>query len=133
NCHRPNEMGPFSLLTYKQAVNWASDIKEYTQSRSMPPWKPTEGMPFHGERSMTDKEIATLAAWVDGGTPEGNPKDAPPPAKFADGWLLGEPDLVLSPPEEMTIGATGGDLFRCFVFPTNLEMDKFVVAYEVKP
>src|SRR5262249_5237875 len=100
-CHRPGEVGPFSLLTYKQAVNWADDVKSYTQSRKMPPWMPNESVPFQGERRMTDKEIATLAAWVDGGTPEGDPKDAPPPRKFADGWQLGKPDLILEPAGEM--------------------------------
>jgi peroxiredoxin len=132
-CHRPGEVGPFSLMTYKQAVNWASDIKEYTQSRKMPPWKPVAGVPFHNERKLTDKELTTLAAWADGGTPEGDPKDAPPPRKFVDGWQLGTPDLVLTVPEEMTVGASGDDLFRCFVLPTNLGEDKYVVAMEVRP
>ena len=86
-----------------------------------------------GERRMTDKEIATLAAWVEGGTPEGDPKDAPPVKQFTDGWTLGPPDLILEPKEEMIVGASGGDLFRCFVLPTNLKEDKFVVAYEVRP
>jgi mono/diheme cytochrome c family protein len=133
SCHRPGEVGPFSLLTYKQAVNWAGDIKDYTQKRRMPPWKPTEGREFVGERKLSDKEIATLAAWVDGGTPEGDPKDAPPPRKFSDGWQLGEPDLVLTPEEPMTIGPSGGDLFRCFVLPTNLKEDRFVTAFELRP
>ena len=44
----PGEVGPFSLMTYRQAVNWAEDIKEYTRSRRMPPWKITEGVNFHG-------------------------------------------------------------------------------------
>jgi peroxiredoxin len=132
-CHRPGEVGPFSLMSYKQAVNWATDIKDYTQSRKMPPWKPVAGAAFHNDRRMTDKELATLAAWADGGTPEGNPKDAPPPRKFVDGWQLGPPDLVLTVPEEMTVGATGDDLFRCFVLPTNLSEDKYVVALEVRP
>ena len=52
-CHRPGEVGPFSLMTYKQAVNWADDIKSYTQNRKMPPWKPAEGVPFHNERRLT--------------------------------------------------------------------------------
>jgi peroxiredoxin len=133
SCHRPGEVGPFSLLTYRQAVNWADDIKEYTRSRAMPPWKPTAGVKFIGERKVTDKEIDTLAAWVDGGTPAGDPREAPPPRKFPEGWLLGKPDLVLAPKEEMIVGPTGSDLFRCFVFPTNQTEDKFVVAYEVRP
>src|SRR5262249_12954255 len=52
HCHRPGEVGPFSLTTYKQAVNWAQDIKDYTQSRKMPPWKAVEGGPFHNERKL---------------------------------------------------------------------------------
>src|SRR5262249_14912422 len=66
-CHRPGEVGPFSLMTYKQALNWGHDIKEYTQDHRMPPWKPVEGVAFHNERRLTDREIGTLAAWVDGG------------------------------------------------------------------
>ncbi|HWG47723.1 MAG TPA: redoxin domain-containing protein [Gemmataceae bacterium] len=132
-CHRPGAVGPFALMNYKQAVNWASDIKEYTQERKMPPWKPVAGQTFHNERKMSDKDIAALAAWVDDDTPEGNPKDAPPPRKFVEGWQLGEPDLVLTVPEEMTLGASGPDLFRCFVLPTNLSEDRFVTAVEVRP
>jgi peroxiredoxin len=132
-CHRPGEVGPFSLMTYKQAVNWASDIKEYTHDRKMPPWKPVEGVSFHNERKLTEKELSTLAAWVDGGTPAGAPKDAPKPKEFTDGWQLGKPDLILTVPEEMTVGAGGKDVFRCFVLPTGLTEDKYVVAVEVRP
>lgn len=132
-CHRPGAVGPFALMTYKQAVNWAEDIKEYTQDRKMPPWKPVEGLAFQNERKLSDKDIETLAAWVEGGTPEGDAKDAPPPRRFVEGWQLGKPDLVLTVPEEMTVGASGPDLFRCFVLPTNLTEDKFVTAVAVRP
>ena len=132
-CHRPGEVGPFSLMTYKQAANWAEDIKEYTHSRKMPPWKAVEGVAFHNERKLTDKELATIATWADNGTPEGDPKDAPAPRKFSEGWQLGKPDLILTVPEEMTIGASGKDIFRCFVLPTGLTEDKHVVAVEVRP
>ncbi len=132
-CHRPGEIGPFSLMPYPQAVNWADDIKEYTQSRRMPPWKPVVSVPFHSERKMTDVEIATVADWVNGGTPEGNPGDAPPPPKFTEGWVLGKPDMILTPPDDFTLGATGPDIFRCFVFSLNLPEDSFLAAYEVHP
>jgi len=133
SCHRPGAVGPFSLLTYNQAVNWANDIKEYTQSRQMPPWKPVEGLSFRDERKLRDTELATLAAWVDGGSPKGDPKDAPPPLNFTDSWQLGKPDLVLTVAEEFQLGASGRDLFRCFVLPTGLTEDKFVTAFEVRP
>jgi thiol-disulfide isomerase/thioredoxin len=132
-CHRPGEVGPFSLITLKQAVAWAADIKEYTQDRKMPPWKPVDGAAFHNDRRLSEKELATLAAWVDGGTPAGDPKVAPPPRQFTDGWQLGKPDLVLTVPEEMTVGPAGRDLFRVFVLPTGLTEDRYVTAIEVRP
>ena len=133
-CHRPGEVGPFSLMTYKQAVNWAEDIKEYTASRKMPPWKPSAAtFPFHNDRRLSDAEIKTLAAWADGGAPEGDPKDAPPPARFADGWMLGKPDLVLTAAGDFHLGSSGADTFRCYVLPTNLPEDRYIIGFEVKP
>jgi peroxiredoxin len=132
-CHRPGEVGPFSLMTYRQAVNLSEDIKGFTQSRRMPPWKPVAGADFHNQRKLTDRELATLAAWVDAGTPAGDARDAPPPRTFPEGWQLGTPDLVLTVPEDFQVGPTGNDLFRCFVLPTNLPEDKYVAAVEIRP
>jgi hypothetical protein len=114
-------------------VTWAADIKEYTQSRKMPPWKPTSDFPLHGERRLSETEIAALAAWADAGTPMGDPKTAPAPRRFTEGWQLGEPDLVLTVPEEFTLAASGPDVYRCFVLPTDLPEDKYVTAVEVRP
>jgi peroxiredoxin len=132
-CHRPGEVGPFSLMTYRQAVNWAADIKEYTQNHKMPPWKPVEGPAFLNERKLTDKEIGTLGAWAHGGTPEGNPQDAPLPRQWVQGWQLGQPDVILTPSDDFQVGPSGRDIFRCFVMPTNLPKDVYVSAVEVRP
>ncbi|MCI0701237.1 MAG: DUF1579 family protein, partial [Planctomycetia bacterium] len=133
-CHRPGELGPFSLTNYTQAKRWAADIKEYTGNRAMPPWMPTGGVSMKGERKLTASEIATLAAWADGGAPEGDPKDAPKPPDFGDdGWRHGKPDLILSPDEAFSLGGSGNDLFRVFVVPTGLTEDKWVIGYDVKP
>ena len=133
-CHRPGQVAPFSLVTFKQAVNWADDIKEFTQSKKMPPWKPSPGLAFHNERHMAAKDVATLAAWADAGCPEGDPKDAPPPPKFPDAeWVHGKPDLILEPAEDFHVGAAGKDLFRCFTLKTGLTEDVYVIGYEVKP
>jgi hypothetical protein len=132
-CHRPGDVGPFSLMSYRQAVNWASDIKEYTQSRRMPPWKPVAGASFQSKRKLTDGEIQTLASWVDNGTPQGDVKDAPPPKEFPDGWQLGRPDLILTVPGEFQLGPSGPDLYRYFVLPTKLPKDRDIAAVEVRP
>jgi peroxiredoxin len=133
SCHRPGEVGPFSLMTYKQAVNWADDIKEYTVSHKMPPWKPTGGVAFEGERRLNDKELNTISKWVANGCPAGETQDAPPDKKFVDGWYLGKPDLILTPSEDFVLGPTGRDHFRVLVMPTHLTEDKYVVAVEVRP
>lgn len=132
-CHRQGDVAPFSLMTYKQAVNWSADMAHVASDRTMPPWKPSGGLAFANSRGLTLREIDTLVAWEKAGCPEGDPKDAPPPMKFPSGWHLGEPDLILTVNEDMHVAAGGQDLFRCFVLPTGLKEDKFIVAYEVKP
>ncbi|NBO92502.1 MAG: hypothetical protein EBV06_09375 [Planctomycetia bacterium] len=132
-CHRPGEVGPFALMTYKQAANWASDIKDYTQTGKMPPWKVVAGESFHNDRRLSEADRKTLAAWADNGAPEGNPKDAPKARSFTEGWQLGKPDLILTVPDDFTLGPSGPDAFRCFVLPTGLTEDKFVTAVEVRP
>ena len=133
SCHRPGDVGPFALQTYKQAVAWSADIVHYTQSKDMPPWKPVAGVEFANARGLTARELDTLRVWEKAGCPEGDAKDAPAPEKFPTGWHLGEPDLVVEMTEDFQIGATGKDTYRCFVLPTGLKEDKYVVAYEVKP
>jgi peroxiredoxin len=134
SCHRPGEIGPFSLMTYEQARAWAPLIKDYTQRRVMPPWKAEAiaDVDYVGERRLTDKEIETLSAWADEGAPEGDAKDAPPSATFTEGWTLGQPDLVLTPEKDFHLEATGRDVYRYFVFPTNYHEDKYVTAIDVR-
>ena len=37
-CHRPGQIAPMSLLTYKDARPWARAIKNAVVARTMPPW-----------------------------------------------------------------------------------------------
>jgi hypothetical protein len=133
-CHRPGEVGPFSLLTYKDAAKRAGFLEEITESRRMPPWKaePDFGE-FHDARRLTDAELKTLADWADAGAPEGDPKDLPESPKFPEGWQLGKPDLVLKVPASFEIPASGKDIYRCFVIPIPTETDKTVSAVEFRP
>lgn len=132
-CHRPGEVGPFALQTYRQAVKWADGIAAETEARRMPPWKPVPADHIAGQRSLTEKDRKALAAWVEQGTPEGDPTDAPPAPKFPAGWQLGEPDAVLDMPSEAVVAATGRDLFHCIVFPTDFGEDRYLAALEVRP
>jgi len=134
SCHRPGEVGPFSLLTYKDAAKRADFLKDITGSRRMPPWKPEHGFgEFLDERRLTDAEIKTLAAWADTGAKEGDPKFLPDAPKFTDGWQLGEPDLVIKMPEAFKLHASGKDVQQCFVIPVPIDDGKFVSAVEFRP
>lgn len=135
NCHRRHQVGPFPLETYEQARKRAHDIVSVTEDRSMPPWKPTRGVgpKLKHDQSLNPAELAVLSAWADGGAPLGDPKDMPPPPKFTVGWKLGIPDLILEVPEAFPVPATGPDIYRCFVLPTNLASDAFLEAIEYAP
>src|SRR5213592_4269364 len=99
-CHRPGDIAPFSLLTYKDAGARAEEIKFMTRTRQMPPWKAAEGCgDFAGVRAMSQADINLIAAWADAGAPEGDPADLPPARTFSDTWTLGTPDLTLSMPK----------------------------------
>jgi peroxiredoxin len=133
SCHRPGEVGPFSLETYRQAVKWADSIVSETHAMRMPPWKAAPNDLIAGQRHLGEKDQKTLEVWVEQGTPDGDKKDAPPPVKFPQGWQLGEPDAVLKMPGEAVVAANGGDVFHCVVFPTHFGEDKYLAAIEVRP
>ena len=132
-CHRPGEVAPFSLTSYQQAMRWRDLLVEVVEKKQMPPWLPSGGYHFRGERKLEEEEIQKIRQWVKDGCAEGDFAQAPLPKQFAEGWQLGEPDLILELPQDMVIGPEGKDLFRCFALPTNLPEDKYVVAYELRP
>ena len=135
SCHRRHQVGPFALDTYEQARRRAHDIASVTEERSMPPWKPTRGVgpKLKHDQSLTRQEIKILASWAEAGAPPGDPKDLPPPPKFAEGWKLGTPDLILEAAEDFPVPASGPDVYRCFVLPTNLVRDTYVDAVDFAP
>ncbi|MEE2637802.1 MAG: tetratricopeptide repeat protein [Acidobacteriota bacterium] len=134
-CHRPNAVAPFSLLTFNEVRPWARAIKQTTQTRTMPPWKPVpgEGGPFVGDRRLSESEIGLLARWVDDGAPEGDPSELPPPPELPTGWQLGEPDLIVGMPAPYTLGAAGNDVLRKFALPIPTSGVRFVRGVEFQP
>jgi mono/diheme cytochrome c family protein len=132
-CHRPGQVAPFSLVGYEQARRWSANVKQYTRSRAMPPWKPANLGAFRGERRLSDAEIDLLGRWADAGAPLGDPAQAPPPPVFADTWQLGTPDLVLGMTEDYLIDEHGTDEYRCFVLDPKLTEDRYVQAVEFRP
>jgi Flp pilus assembly protein TadD len=131
-CHRPAGMGPFSLLEFEPARKHAKQIAEVTSTRFMPPWLPRGGPRFVGERHLTSKQIRTLQRWAEAGAPAGDLARLPRAPAFAEGWMLGKPDLVISMPAPFELPAEGRDVYRNFVIPISLPDRKFVRAVELQ-
>jgi hypothetical protein len=135
-CHRPGTAAPMSLLTYQEARPWARSIKARVTSRQMPPWHIDRSIgEYADDPSLSDREIATIAAWIDGGAPQGNPADAPPPLKFSplDEWVLGAPDLIVSMDKGFTIPATGPDFTPDEVVDPKMTEDRYVKWVQIIP
>ncbi len=133
-CHRPGEIGPFSMLTYDDAKDWAETIREVVLEQRMPPWHPDPRFgKFSNDRRLTDRERDTLMAWVEQGCPKGDDKELPPPVKFPDGWSIGEPDAVFEMPDEFAVQATGVVPYKRFVVDPGFTEDKWMQAAEARP
>ena len=133
-CHRPGQIGPFSLTNYQEVSAFKAEIKRVTQARIMPPWSAVPGHgEFKNERRLTAEEIAILARWVDAGAPMGDPKELPAKAAYNDGWAFGQPDLVYKAAESFTLSGNGPDEYRCFVVASGLTEDRYIRGMEVRP
>lgn len=135
DCHRPDQVAPFPLLTYEQARKRAKDLASVAEDRRMPPWKPSPGFgpKLDHDPSLTLQEIRTLRAWADSGAARGAEVIEPAEVAATGGWKLGVPDLILEPAEAFEVPASGPDVHRCFVIPTALASGAFVSAVEFRP
>ena len=139
NCHRPNSIGPMSLLTYEDARPWARSIRSRVSEREMPPWYIDRNIgikKFDPDPSLSDAEVATIVKWADAGAPRGNPADMPPPLKFDDSnrWHIGTPDLVASLPVDVKVKAAAPDQWMDIdMTKVDIPEDRYIKAVEVKP
>ena len=133
-CHRPGEAAPFALLSYQDAAKKGKTIGKVTASHLMPPWKAEPASyAYRDERRLSEDQIALIQDWVKQGMPEGSEADKPQPPKFASGWRLGEPDLVVEMPAAYHVPAEGSDIYRNIAVPLGLTEDKWITAIDMRP
>ena len=133
-CHRPGEAAPFSLLSYADVKRKAKTIGKATVGHVMPPWKAEPASyAYRDERRLTEQQIALVQAWIAAGMPEGKESEKSTPPKFASGWQLGEPDLVVEMPRAFHVPADGPDIYRNIPVALGLSEDKWVAAIDMKP
>jgi hypothetical protein len=133
-CHRPGAIAPMSFVTYKDARPYARAIEKAVVTKSMPPWfaDPAVGH-FKNAKVLTDDQIATITAWAEKGSVEGDAKDKPAPVDFGDGWTIGKPDIIVQYPHELAIPATGTIDQQNMLVYAHFDHDMWVRAAEVRP
>ena len=76
-CHRSGGSA-FSLIRYVEARPWAKAIEEEVLERRMPPWGAVKGFgDFRNDQALPQQQLDLIANWVEGGAPEGDPRDLP--------------------------------------------------------
>lgn len=145
-CHRPGGanlggmVAPMSFTTYDETRPWVKSIAQQVADRQMPPWHASADQHgiFENERTLSQDQIDTLVAWANSGAQAGNPADAPAPVTWPnpDGWLIGEPDLILRPDEAFFVQDEVTDLYVTLntrMTPELLPQDRYIKAMEFRP
>ena len=137
SCHRPGQIAPMSLLSYQAVRPWARAIKTKVVAREMPPWfaDPHAGPQYTTDRSLQQADIDLIAKWVDGGAPEGDPKDAPASRRMAEGRLAVQPDYVVRGPSFKVPGRPPSNVIEwtVIIVPTGFTKDTWITSVEIKP
>ena len=134
SCHRTGQIGPMPLVTYQDARKWSAEIVRRTTAREMPPWFADPGIGhFSNDPSLTAEQIATLAEWAHAGSAAGNPADAPLPRKWATGFTIPQPDLVIAMPKAVAIPARGDIAYTYEIVHTGFTQDRWVRMSEIRP
>lgn len=133
-CHREGEIGPMPLTRYEEVLPFAALIADHTTQRIMPPWgaNPDIGE-FANDPSLSETEIATIAAWVAGGAPLGNAEEIPPVPEFNADWRMENPDVVLVNPESFTVEPVGRSVYQNAMIDPGFTQDAFITGAEVRP
>jgi hypothetical protein len=132
-CHHPGTAAPFPLLSYHDVSTHAAQIAAVTHAHYMPPWLPASGPPhFAGTRTLTDKQIRTLATWAVRSAPEGPRSALPSAPHLANGWRLGPPDVILRMPRAFAVSPDTHDPCRTFLIPTALGHDCWIRAIDYR-
>ena len=132
-CHREGDIGPFVLDSYEAAMTWGEDIQRVIETKQMPPWKPVAGHgEFQNNFGLSDEQRDLILNWYRGGAPEGDLRDLPEPTAQTGEFQLGDPDVVLTMPQTYSLNRRG-DIYRCFVIPTDFGVDRYTDAIQVVP
>src|SRR5690606_8028806 len=133
-CHREGGIGPFAMDSHQMVQGWSPMIRETLMTKRMPPAQVDPDIShFTNARYISDADIQTLVHWIDAGAPRGDSAEDPLNGlAYAEGWELGEPDLVVYA-EDFLVPATGTIDYRYPIIDLPFEDDVWVKAVQFRP
>ncbi len=137
-CHRAGGVAPFPLETFAQTSAKSGMIRRMVSEDRMPPWFAAPEPAGHAARWANDRSLSVedkrdLLAWIEGGKPEGDAKDAPSPRTWPEGWAIGTPDAVWQIPQPIKVKAEGIMPYQNVVVDTGLTEAKWIRGWQVLP
>jgi hypothetical protein len=131
-CHVAGGIAPFALTTYAEVLAQQAAIRSAVSTGVMPPWPPALGCSdYVGDRSLTAEQIKTLTAWIDGGSPEGDPGAKPEPVD-ENPVRLSRVDMTLAMPVAYTPQLRPDD-YHCFIVDWPNTETTYVTGVGVQP
>lgn len=140
-CHQPGNIGPMSFTSYEEVRPWAPLIQLRVAAREMPPYQydtDTGIQHLKNDWRMSQEDIDTVVAWVNAGSPFGNPEDLPQPKQFPDmdDWRfaeeLGQPDHIVKS-TAWDVPAEGQDLWWKPIVDSGIDESRCIKAVETRP
>lgn len=131
-CHQAQGSAPMPLTRYDEVKPLTGSILSATATRRMPPWPPAPCCAeYRDSLALTDVEIATIAAWVNGGAPQGVGVELPVPPRP----MLADADTTVSMAEPYTPTISTGltDDTRCFILPLPWAETRYVTGVDLLP
>lgn len=142
-CHQPNNVAPFSLLTYEDVAPRAKFIGHVTKTKYMPPFKADNSFQhYKNENILTPDEIQLIQDWVAGGMVKGK-KNAKPihdlHASNTDITSTLHPEgnksesLKIGMQQSFVLPEKGKEEFRFFHIPLNNQIEKYIQSIRFIP
>ena len=142
-CHQPNNVAPFSLLTYEDVAPRAKFIGHVTTTKYMPPFKADNSFQhYKNENTLTPDEIQLIQDWVAGGVEKGkkNAKSIPDlhaantgiTSKLYPGNNNSE-SLKIGMHHAFVLPEKGKEEFRFFHIPLNNQTEKYIQSIRFIP
>ncbi len=136
-CHRDGTEAPFGLTTYEDVAAQGEMISEVVSDGRMPPrFAGHQFKEFYNLREMSSEERELIQQWIAADMPRGSygDKQPPPPVEpVPEGWVIGEPDLVLTMVETHHLPADGYIDYKYVTLPHVFTDDTWVQAIQILP